>query len=521
MRRPSLPLLLCASVAIACGGKSDVSTEESDSGTSDDGSGTEGAGESGDDAGVFEAEPAMGITITKVTTNQGTQVDIGADGNWVDGTDRRTLIVRDRDTLVQVHYTVAPDWIPREIEARLHLYFDDGTEQMLAHRLMVSEDSNENDFNRIFYFGLVAEEGQAVLGMQYQVELYETTEFTEPQTEGVWSTPVDGPNWIGFQPETMEMNVMFVPVTYNGVTPVLTEEDREFLVSHTLEHNPLQKVTAVFHDPIEYTQTIDSLGQLLPVMSSLRAQEGNQFTNIYYAALVPVNYPGGVAGIANLASANMTADRVNANVWYSTNNSDTVVHEIGHNQGLSHVACPGGNSAGNDPSYPVEDGLLGVFGFGIKKFTTHRASEFDYMTYCGPSWVSWWTWTKTYTRIQELTSWDVGGDVVPPVNPGNMLKGLVYEDGRTEWWTTPGETETDRLSSNHHVSFKIAGETVEQLATVSMLSDERTQMVETALPADLAEIERIEYSGVTTRAAFDPAKVRVSPTATRMVISAP
>ena len=67
------------------------------------------------------------------------------DGAWVDANSRRTFIVGNRDTLVQVHYEVAPEWVARDIEARLHLTLADGSEVMMNQILNVGENSNEYD----------------------------------------------------------------------------------------------------------------------------------------------------------------------------------------------------------------------------------------------------------------------------------------------------------------------------------------------------------------------------------------
>ncbi|WP_420440481.1 Ig-like domain-containing protein [Candidatus Palauibacter sp.] len=70
--------------------------------------------------------------------------------------------------------------------------------------------------------------------------------------------------------------------------------------------------------------------------------------------------------------------------------AETVAHELGHNMSLRHVECRG-DEGGPDPSYPYEDGRIGVWGWDsrdggslVDPTTTVR----DFMTYCDPSWVS-------------------------------------------------------------------------------------------------------------------------------------
>ena len=70
--------------------------------------------------------------------------------------------------------------------------------------------------------------------------------------------------------------------------------------------------------------------------------------------------------------------------------AETVAHELGHNMSLSHAECRG-DEGGPDPSYPYEDGRIGVWGWDprdggslVDPTTTVR----DFMTYCDPTWVS-------------------------------------------------------------------------------------------------------------------------------------
>lgn len=514
--RTTFALAATLSLGVACGDDKSAGEAESSGTESSDGTASGEAGEAGEvgtdsstDTATGESEtgepagpdPAVGFDIARVTTNQGTLVDIAAGADWVDGSNRRTVIVSNRDTLVQVHHTLAAGWQARELEARLHLFDAEGNPvKTLTERKMITSDSQELDLNSGFFFGLVAEDGETAPGMQFQVEVVEVGEAPAGLPEGVHTSPAT-PNFVGFEQDPMEMKIVFVPVTYNGSTPTLSDADKSFLENHIFEHNPLQSIEITYHEPISYDQEITDLGQLLGPMSDLRAEEGNQFSNIYYAALCRVPYPGGVAGIAQVASAAISSERISANVWYSTDDSDTVVHEIGHNQGLSHVACPGGNSAGNDPAYPDPDGNIQVYGFGIKTFELHPANEKDYMSYCGPSWVSDWTWSKTFFRVLALTQWDY--DYVVPPEATTLLKGVVLRDGSTHWWTGPGVMEPDLVSGNHRLRFELEGQVVEELGQVQPLSEGGGFWVQAPLPADLEELGAIEYIGETARATVE------------------
>jgi hypothetical protein len=136
---------------------------------------------------------------------------------------------------------------------------------------------------------------------------------------------------------------------------------------------------------------------------------------------------------------------------------ETFVHEIGHTQGRSHVACPGAQSAGPDPSYPYEGGSIGVWGFGVRDFGIRNATAHtDYMSYCNPTWVSDWQWSATFGRIKALTEWQTQ-DVAPPstdmIRRGDAVRTMLVgtldtQTGESHWWTEPGFVDASDTSGS-------------------------------------------------------------------------
>ena len=111
-----------------------------------------------------------------------------------------------------------------------------------------------------------------------------------------------------------------------------------------------------------------------------------------------------VIGIANLGGF------VAASLWnvpeggMPMKSTETVIHEIGHNQGLAHIYCPNASSpaAGADPSYPYADGHIGIWGFSIRSFELYPPDiGHDYMTYCASQWPST---AGTTNRIPTLAT---------------------------------------------------------------------------------------------------------------------
>ena len=491
-------LAVAATFSLACATEpSEDADTAGDGDTEGDGDGDgdgdgEGDGDGDGDGEIPDGPPARGISLTEVEANQGTAILIGKDGAWVGPNERNAYMIRDRDTLIRAQHVVEEGWVPREITGVLHLIDADGNELPPRFRTFeVMGDSDPRELGSEFYWSVLADEAQP--GVAYWVELIETTNTdVDALTEGINTTP-EGYELIGYELTALEMKVMVVPIHYTWIDPPtlveLTEADIQAIGDDLLQNNPLQTVTITLHEPYEYDNHITDLGQLLSPMSALRGSEEAE-PNIYYHALVDVNGPSVnmVAGIAQLTGDNKASgsSRVAATVWFKegevppAQSTGTIVHEVGHNQGLQHVFCPNAATpaAGPDPNYPHEDGKIGVYGFGIRSFKLYTPTgAHDYMTYCGNAWVSDWTWNKTYQRIKTLTTWDYEGSEGPgsnvPMVP--LLVGTLFESGREEWWVLQGPAPSpEQLGADQRIELLHDGGVVDELYTsVSLLSDTR------------------------------------------------
>ncbi len=509
-----LTLAALATLSLACASDgSDDADAAGDGDTVGDGD-TDGDGDAegdGDgDGEIPDGPPARGISLTEVEANQGTAVLIGREGAWVGPTERNAYMIRDRDTLIRTQHVVDEGWIPREITGVLHLRDANGNDLPLRSRtFMVMGDSDPRDLNTEFYFSVLADEAQP--GVSYWVELREATDTdVDALAEGINVTP-PGFELVGYETTALEMKVVVVPISYTYIDPPtlveLNEADIQAIGDDLLQNNPLQSVELTIHEPYEYDNQITSLGQLLSPMSALRGNEQAD-PNVYYHALVDVRGPSVnmVAGIAQLTGDDKAegSSRVAATVWFKqgdlppAQSTGTIVHEVGHNQGLSHVFCPNAASpaAGPDPNYPHEGGKIGVYGFGIRSFKLYTPTgAHDYMTYCGNAWTSDWTWKKTYQRIRTLTSWDYEGGESPestaPMVP--LLVGTLFEDGHEEWWIMRGQAPSgEQLGAEQRIRVLHDDGLVEELHTgVALLSDHETLVVTTPLPASVSRIDGI------------------------------
>ena len=106
----------------------------------------------------------------------------------------------------------------------------------------------------------------------------------------------------------------------------------------------------------------------------------------------PQCWPGGIARISGHASVSGAISAVSA----------AFSHELGHNLSLPHAPC--GDVRDFDPDFPYPDGSIGVWGHRFKPGAEtgvgrllHPDVYKDLMSYCSPSWISDYNFTKALT----------------------------------------------------------------------------------------------------------------------------
>lgn len=389
--------------------------------------------------------PARGIAVDVVEVNQAVTIRVGADGEGVGPADRTAPIVASRNALVRAFYTLDDDYEPRIIEGRLVLEHGDGTTETLSDEKMIADAASPAALDGTFYWGLEAETMQP--GLSFRVELYEA-EPGPPSDEPPHQLPADGSFApVGVEASDMNMRVVIVPVEYDDgmdcqTSPDLSESTLQLYEDLMFMMNPLDRIDIQVRDPIQFTEPLESFQQINFVLSDLRFDDGVD-ANVYYYGVVDacatdVDGFGGMAYDIPSDPTSMDAAYQRAASGLSLSpdfSAETFVHEIGHLQGRRHVTC-NGEEAGPDPSYPIEGGAVGEWGFGILDFQLRHPTVYkDYMTYCHPVWVSTFGWNKVFDVIEALTSWRTAD--LPPT-PARVLSGTILPSGRELWHVVPG-----------------------------------------------------------------------------------
>ena len=106
----------------------------------------------------------------------------------------------------------------------------------------------------------------------------------------------------------------------------------------------------------------------------------------------------------------------------SIQNADTIAHETGHNLNLPHNPCSGGE--GNpDLNYPYAGGNIGTWGYDIYTGALYDPAVYkDLMTYCGPEWISDYTFNKVLEYRSSNFGWDVSTFGLAPAGTGTVVQ---------------------------------------------------------------------------------------------------
>lgn len=216
------------------------------------------------------------------------------------------------------------------------------------------------------------------------------------------------------------LEVRFVPIetAANSLVGNVSESRAPDLISQTLRMFPIATssvdVRATFTTSAPLLTPNDGAPwiQIINELNALRIAEGTQR---HYVGILKAPYTGGIAGLGFVPGKTTLS-------WDASSAGSTVAHELGHNFGRNHAPC--GGPAGVDQSYPYPNARIGVFGFDVANRLIMDSERRDVMSYCGPEWVS----DYTYEGILNYRG-SVAADVSGSVQSTLLLWGRV-DDGQ-------------------------------------------------------------------------------------------
>jgi hypothetical protein len=380
------------------------------------------------------ASAGDGLRILKVAVYQAVEVTLVKNGADVAP---NAPVVADREALVRVWLAPESAWTPRAVEAELAV--GNGTSSRTATAVTeVSAASVDSELASTFTFSLRAS------------EVSDTTTLSVVLDDATAHTPLDrwpqqGEHELNTSSSNGPFTVTLVPLIANGYTPDLgTQVVARFqrYLSHVYPASSVE-MTLRAALTLDATPSADGTGwdDALDALYAARDADAPPENVYYYGVLTPgatlKDYCGTdcVVGLSTVAQRNDAGFRAAIGTGYFESNSDTfsqetMAHELGHALGREHAPC--GHPDSVDPRYPYPYGQIGVFGYDGKNLLDPDDYK-DEMTYCVPVWISDYTWSGIFARINYvngLVAQRVFGEFAPAPRFRTLALGA---DGSLHW----------------------------------------------------------------------------------------
>jgi hypothetical protein len=378
-----------------------------------------------DDEGcdLLGSDEVKGLDITAVDIYQGTRIQIMENGQEVNA--GNAPVIAGKGAVIRIHVLRQADWEPRDIYARVEL--DSSLESCpIEVQYNVNSDSSLDTLTSTINVDIPAEE--IISGLGITVSLREASDDVDASGNSdaaVW--PSDGSADLDVRDVGIPLEVVLVPVRYNfdgsGRLPETGESQIELYEDEFYTNYPIPGVNITVLEPFDWSAGISAYGggwgEMLNAIMQLRSANGAGANEYYYGVFAPSSsfeafcQGGCITGLCNLVEdPSNSFGRACIGLGYAGEMAaGTMIHEVGHAHGRSHA--PSGGAQGVDYGYPYSGGLIGVHGYDIVNSTLKAPnSNYDFMGYENPSWVSDYTYDALYDRVtivNQSADW-----VVPP-----------------------------------------------------------------------------------------------------------
>ncbi|MGK5026591.1 IPT/TIG domain-containing protein [Janthinobacterium sp. RB2R34] len=335
------------------------------------------------------------------------------------------------------------------------------------------------------------------------------------------------------------MHLVLVPLTTSDGTSALP--DPEVIRAAIVRVYPYapDDITITRRAPLDVggSSALDTWwSETLPKLEAARSQEDSSAFYYGFATQMSASRTAGLAYISDRASGRASPSAIGLDAS-ATNTASrdafgnawpewltTMIHEIGHNHALQHVAC--GSASNTAADYPYANGDLGSqplynsnYGTAIGQlsqatYTSNGSTRQmkDVMGYCSGAWFS----DYSYARIQQFLEnrntlnqrgASVGASVMPAENGYLTISGRITAHGVQLHPAVASATArvyaTDSSATYSLRILTASGQTINVPFDAQMLADSRTDVshfrVSFANPGDISDIDVLANGKVVSK----------------------
>jgi hypothetical protein len=253
--------------------------------------------------------------------------------------------------------------------------------------------------------------------------------------------------------DTGTLRVRLVPVRYDADgsqrLPDISAAQLAAFRAALLAAFPVAEVEITVRAPVVTTTPLEATtgwNGLLDLIRHTRAQDRTPADVYDFGLVAPAPShaefcgTGCVTGISFTPSSPRRADlRASAGLGFpGPLAAEIMLHELGHAHGRSHAPC--GTPKNPDPDFPYPEALIGVWGYDQRNSDPLRSPTItrDIMSYCGPRWVSDYTYRGLTNRIRLVnrTTTTTASRLIaeaPAGAPSSWRALLVDAKGKSRW----------------------------------------------------------------------------------------
>ena len=331
-------------------------------------------------------------------------------------------LVQDKPTLLRVFAQSSGAATPPMAEVTVHAWR--GTTALGSLTLgpqIVPAHVSSGDLHSTFNFDLPAE------WLSGEVVLTATVDAVNTVPEANESNNEFTAQFV-FHP-VAPLQITIVPIRYTD-----TRTGREFVATAhdpisrwLLNAYPVSRVEISYHPPLAFTGDLRQPAEwkrLLDSMTTLWAAEvGYGSARVYYGLIANSDATGAAWFEGGVSGLGWIGERVSLGLDVGAGTGNSAGHEIGHNFGRQHAPC--GNPSSVDPHYPYPNATIGVYGVDTEdEVLLAPGANYDMMSYCGPEWVSDYTYEALFRDQQART-----GRAADRATDGLLLRARLSDEG--------------------------------------------------------------------------------------------